>query len=164
MRFRRETLGPGQESVWDYPRPPRVETSAERVRVVHREMVLADTTSSLRVLETAHAPAYYLPRSEVAVDYLRPSSRHTYCEFKGRASYADLVLPGQPTVADACWWYPDPSTGFEILRDAVCFYPQRVDLCEVDGEAVVPLDSDFYGDWPTSRIAGPFKGGPGVPR
>ena len=148
------------ESVWDYPRPPAVQASTERVRVLHAGVVLADSARSLRVLETSHAPAYYIPRADVRWDLLRPNSHRSVCEYKGRAAYADLVLDGA-VVRDVCWWYPAPAPGYEVIRDSICFYPQRVDLCEVAGEAVAPLDSPFYGDWPTSRIVGPYKGGPG---
>lgn len=151
------------ESVWSYPRPPAVEPSGEHVRVVHRGVVVADTTRSLRLLETAHAPAYYIPMSDVRLELLRPSDTRTMCEFKGVASYADLTLPdGGADVRDVGWWYHQPTPGYEAIRDAVCFYPQRVDLCEVDGEAVTPLQNSFYGDWPTSRIQGPYKGPPGT--
>lgn len=150
------------ESVWDYPRPPAVEPSDERVCVIHRGQLLADSTRSLRILETAHAPAYYIPFADVRGDLLRPSASRTVCEFKGVASYADLVLPDGTVVHDVGWWYHDPTPGYELIADAICFYPQRVDRCEVAGEAVTPLQNSFYGDWPTSRIQGPYKGPPGT--
>lgn len=150
------------ESVWKYPRPPAVDPSDEHVRVVHRGIVIADSTRSLRILETAHAPAYYIPMADVRVDLLRRSATRTACEFKGVASYADLVLPDVPEVRDVGWWYHEPVAGYEAIADAICFYPQKVDLCEVDGEAVTPLPNSFYGDWPTSRIEGPYKGPPGT--
>lgn len=161
LRPKPDPVGPGQESVWDYPRPPAVAVSGELVRVWHAGTLVAETRQPLRVLETAHAPAYYIPRADVAAEYLRPSRHATWCEYKGRAAYADLVV-GETRVSNACWWYPDPSPGYETLRDAICFYPQRVDRCEVDGEAVTPLRGSFYGDWPTSKIAGPYKGAPGT--
>jgi len=99
--------------------------------------------------------------ADVLPGVLRPSRKRTGCEFKGQAHYGDLVLPAA-TVPDAAWWYPRPSPGYELLREAVCFYPQRVDRCEVGGEVVTPLQGSFYGDWPTSRIAGPYKGAPGT--
>jgi uncharacterized protein (DUF427 family) len=157
-----DPVGPGQESVWDYPRPPAVVASAELVTVTHRGVELARTTRSWRVLETAHAPAYYIPRADVRTDLLHGSATRTVCEFKGAASYADLVLPGCEPVHDVCWWYDHPRPGYEVLTGAICFYPQRVDRCTVDGEPVQPLPSSFYGDWPTRRIAGPYKGGPGT--
>ncbi len=154
--------GPQPESAWDYPRPPAVVPSDERVRVVHAGAVVADSTRALRLLETAHAPAYYVPLADVRRDLLRPSRTRTRCEFKGTAHYVDLLVPGAPAVSDAGWWYPDPTAGYRELADTICFYPQRVDRCEVAGEAVTPLPSAFYGDWPTSRVAPPYKGAPGT--
>ncbi len=152
------------ESVWSYPRPPAIDPSDEHVQVRHAGVVVADTTRSLRILETAHAPAYYIPAADVRTDQLRPSATRTVCEYKGVAHYADLVVPGTQPVPDACWWYPDPTPGYEAIAGAMCFYPQRVDECVVAGEIVVPLPSPFYGDWPTSRIQGPYKGAPGTER
>jgi uncharacterized protein (DUF427 family) len=157
-----DPVGPGQESVWDYPRPPRLERSAHHVVVEHGGVVVAETHRPWRVLETAHAPAYYIPVQDVRTDLLRPSRTRTTCEFKGRAAYADLAVPGTAVVRDACWWYPDPVSAYAAMATAICWYPQRVDRCSVDGETVVPLASTFYGDWPTSWIAGPWKGGPGT--
>jgi uncharacterized protein (DUF427 family) len=132
------------------------------VRVLHAGHVLAESKHTLRVLETAHAPAYYIPCTDVDWTHLHEIDRKTVCEYKGVASYADLRLPDAPVVSGVCWWYANPTPGYEALTNAVCFYPQRVDLCEVNGEAVKPLSSPFYGDWPTSRIAGPYKGAPGT--
>lgn len=130
--------------------------------MIHGGHLLAETTRSHRVLETAHAPAYYVPARDVDWTYLREVPYRTVCEYKGAASYADLDLPGVEPVPRACWWYAQPAAGYEVLTNSVCFYPQRVDLCEVAGERVTPLASPFYGDWPTSRIAGPYKGAPGT--
>jgi len=149
------------ESVWDYPRPPRVEASTRWIRVVFGDVTVADTTRALRVLETSHPPAYYIPPEDVRSEYLRPSRRQTYCEFKGQASYYDLAV-GEREVHDAAWYYPDPSPRYEALRDHVAFYPGRVDACFVDEEQVTAQDGDFYGGWLTSDIEGPFKGGPGT--
>jgi uncharacterized protein (DUF427 family) len=149
------------ESVWDYPRPPRVEPSTRRIRVRLGGVTVADTTRALRVLETSHPPVYYIPPEDVRSEYLRPSRRHTYCEFKGQASYYDLVV-GEREVRDAGWYYPDPASRFEALRDHVAFYPGRVDECYVDDERVTAQEGDFYGGWLTSDIEGPFKGGPGT--
>jgi len=159
---RPDPIGPGQESVWDYPRPPALETSTHHVTVTHGGVLVAESRRPWRVLETAHAPAYYLPVADVRVDLLEASSTRSTCEFKGRAAYADLVLPDGARVPDACWWYPRPTGRFADMAGAICFYPQRVDRCTVDGEVVAPLRSRFYGDWPTSRIAGPYKGAPGT--
>jgi uncharacterized protein (DUF427 family) len=149
------------ESVWDYPRPPLVEAAGRRIRVEHGGVVLADTTRSLRVLETSHPPVYYIPPEDVQMKYLSPSRRHTFCEFKGRAGYYDLAV-GEHVVREAAWYYPEPSPGYEIIHNHVAFYPGRVDACLVDEERVTPQAGDFYGGWITSDIEGPFKGGPGT--
>ena len=149
------------ESVWDYPRPPRLEPSSERVVVTHAGVVLADTTSSLRVLETSHPPTYYLPTSSCADGVLRPAEGASWCEWKGQAAYLDLVV-GDQVLTGIAWTYPEPSARFEALRDHVALYPGRVDRCTVDGEVVEPQPGNFYGGWITSRVTGPFKGGPGT--
>jgi uncharacterized protein (DUF427 family) len=149
------------ESVWDYPRPPRVEASQKLVRVEFAGEVIAETTRAHRVLETSHPPVYYIPLEDVRVEFLRPSRRHTYCEFKGAASYYDLVV-GDREVRDVAWYYPEPTERFEVIRDYVAFYPGRVDAAWVGDEQVTPQEGDFYGGWITSEIAGPFKGAPGT--
>ncbi|WP_307861728.1 DUF427 domain-containing protein [Nocardioides xinjiangensis] len=149
------------ESVWDYPRPPRVEPTGEHVVVSHAGVVVADTTAALRLLETSHPPTYYLPRDAFATDVLRPARGTSWCEWKGRAAYLDLVV-GDDVLAAVAWTYPTPSQGFERLVDHVALYPGRVDRCTVDGEVVEPQPGDFYGGWITSRVTGPFKGGPGT--
>jgi uncharacterized protein (DUF427 family) len=149
------------ESVWEYPRPPRVEPTARAVRVVFNGVTVAETTRALRVLETSHPPVYYIPPEDVRGEYLRPSRRHTFCEFKGEACYYDLEVAGR-VAADAAWYYPHPARGYEALRAHVAFYPGRVDACFVDDEQVQAQAGDFYGGWITSEISGPFKGGPGT--
>lgn len=151
----------GPESVWDYPRPPRLEPTTEHVIVQHRGVTLCDTRGAYRVLETSHPPTYYLPRSDFRVDLLHPVAGQSVCEFKGVASYADLVVEGV-TLPRAVWWYPQPHRGFEPLSECLALYPGRVDLCSVDGERVLAQEGDFYGGWITSRVSGPFKGGPGT--
>jgi uncharacterized protein (DUF427 family) len=149
------------ESVWDYPRPPRIEASTRRIRVVLGGVTVAETTRALRVLETSHPPVYYVPPDDVRTEFLRPSRKHTFCEFKGQASYYDLEVGGR-VVRGAAWYYPDPSRRYEQLRDHVAFYPGRVDACYVDDEQVQAQSGDFYGGWITGDITGPFKGGPGT--
>jgi uncharacterized protein (DUF427 family) len=144
------------ESVWDYPRPPRVEADPREVVVTHHGVVLGRTIDALRVLETSHPPAYYLPPVDVRTDLLLPTSRQTYCEWKGVAHYVDLALP-DATVPFVAWFYPEPDPGFEVITDYFAFYPALVEECLVDGERVTPQDSDFYGGWITSNIVGPFK-------
>jgi uncharacterized protein (DUF427 family) len=149
------------ESVWDYPRPPRLETSGDHVVVTHHGRVIVDTKSPLRILETSHPPTYYLPRADVDVSTLEPVEGTTFCEFKGRASYADLVVGGS-RLSRAVWWYENPSPGYLELVDHIALYPGRVDQCTVNGEVVQAQDGDFYGGWITSRVTGPFKGAPGT--
>jgi uncharacterized protein (DUF427 family) len=148
------------ESVWDYPRPPRLEQSAKRVRIVHGGVTVVDSDRCWRVLETSHPPVYYVPRSDIAVP-LNQAAGHSYCEFKGNATYWDLVV-GDEVVANAAWSYESPSPAYADLTGALAFYPSRVDECEVDGERVRPQDGDFYGGWITADITGPFKGGAGT--
>jgi uncharacterized protein (DUF427 family) len=146
------------ESVWDYPRPPRVEPSPAHVVVELDGQVLADTRRSLRVLETSHPPVYYLPAGDVRTECLRPSARRSiWCEFKGAASYYDA---GRHKAVG--WSYPSPSPGYEAIAGHFAFYPGRVDAATVDGEQVKAQPGDFYGGWITSTVTGPFKGGPGT--
>ncbi len=161
MRTVRVEPGPGQESVWDYPRPPRVEPSTDRVTVTLGGVVVADTTRAIRVLETSHPPVYYVPRADIAEGALAPAAGQSYCEFKGRAGYLD-VRGGTVTAARAAWYYPKPSPGFESLVDHVAIYPGAMEKCTVGGEVVTAQDGDFYGGWITSRVVGPFKGAPGT--
>ena len=149
------------ESVWDYPRPPRVDASSRSVRVEFAGEVIAETTRALRVLETSHPPVYYIPLEDVRAEFLRPSRRRTFCEFKGEAGYFDLVAGGREA-RDAAWYYPEPASRYEAIRDHVAFYPSRVDAAWLDGERVRAQAGDFYGGWITAEIEGPFKGGPGT--
>ena len=153
--------GPGQESVWDYPRPPRVEPTSDRIVVELGGVVVADTVAALRVLETSQPPAYYLPPADIDLSLLRRSAaRPTTCEWKGVATYLDVVV-GEVVVAAAGWTYPEPWAGYEAIAGHVAFYAQKMDRCSVAGEVVQPNEGDFYGGWVTSKVVGPFKGGPG---
>jgi uncharacterized protein (DUF427 family) len=157
----RELPGAGQESVWDYPRPPRLEPSGEVVEIRLGGRVIARTDRALRVLETSHPPVYYLPAEAFSEGALRPGEGTTYCEFKGEATYFDLVTPGR-TAPRAGWTYPAPTAGFEALLGHVAVMPAAMDECTVDGEVVVAQEGGFYGGWITARVVGPFKGGPGT--
>ena len=149
------------ESVWDYPRPPRAERSDARVTVTHAGRVIADSRRCLRVLETSHPPVYYVPREDIAPGVLHAAAGRSFCEFKGTASYWDLVV-GDSRVADAGWSYEHPAEGYAQIAGAVAFYPGRVDECRVGDEVVRAQEGDFYGGWITADITGPFKGGPGT--
>ncbi len=149
------------ESVWDYPRPPRVEAGAEHVTVHLGGVVIADSRRALRVLETSHPPVYYLPPGDVAAGVLAAAPGRSFCEFKGVAVYWSAAA-GDRHVAEAAWSYPEPVSGYQDLAGYIAFYPGRVDGCFVDGERVAAQAGDFYGGWITARIQGPFKGGPGT--
>jgi uncharacterized protein (DUF427 family) len=159
MRTKRIEPGPGQESVWDYPRPPRLEETARHIRVVFNGEVIADTRRSKRVLETSHPPVFYIPPEDIRMETLSLTGRRTWCEWKGQAHYYRLSVGGR-RAENAAWFYPDPTPSFEGIRDYVAFYPSRVDACYVDGEQVQAQPGDFYGGWVTADIVGPFKGGP----
>jgi uncharacterized protein (DUF427 family) len=145
--------------VWDYPRPPRLEPTLKQLRVVFNGQTVAETRRGLRVLETSQPPAYYFPPEDVRQELLTRSGYRTLCEWKGVAVYFTLQVQGKVS-QNAAWSYPNPSAGFEPLRDYVAFYPSRADTCYVDGELVQAQEGDYYGGWITPDVVGPFKGGP----
>ncbi len=153
--------GPGQESVWDYPRPPRLEPVSERLRVDFAGITVADTTNGFRVLETSHPPVYYLPPDDIQMALLHPAPGSSLCEFKGAAAYWTLKAGGRESPR-AAWSYPDPVAAFAPIRDHLAFYASRVDACWIGGDAVDAQEGDFYGGWITARVVGPFKGAPGT--
>jgi uncharacterized protein (DUF427 family) len=153
--------GPGQESVWDYPRPPALERVPERLRVVFAGQTIADTQSGYRVLETSHPPVYYIPPADVRLDVFKAAAGSSFCEFKGRAQYWSIDLGGRRSER-AAWSYPDPSPKFRDINDYLAFYASRVDECWVGDERVEAQEGDFYGGWITAKVVGPFKGGPGT--
>ncbi|MFZ4688882.1 MAG: DUF427 domain-containing protein [Polymorphobacter sp.] len=156
-----DPVGPGQESVWDYPRPPRLAASAKRVRIVHRGVVVADTVRALRTLETSHPPTWYLPPADINMTLLSDSAqRGSFCEWKGVARYWDVTV-GDARLPGIGWSYPQPTPGFAALRDHIAFYAAPFDAVTVAGERVRPQPGGFYGGWITSDLAGPFKGVPG---
>lgn len=156
------------ESVWDYPRPPRVEPTETFLRVIHRGVTVAETCRAQRVLETSHPPVFYFPPDDVRLDLMQASiARRSFCEFKGVALYWDLAIPDDDAalvVPQVGWSYPEPSPRFAALRDHIAFYASRVDECWVGDERVQPQVGEFYGGWITSAVRGPFKGGPGTLR
>ena len=161
MNFKRIEPGPGQESVWDYPRPPRLEDSDKHIQVIFNGEIIAETCRAKRVLETSHPPVYYIPPEDINMGFLKPASRQSWCEWKGQAHYYSVNVAGQEA-ARAAWTYPHPTAGFEALRNYVAFYPGQMEACYVAGERVQAQAGDFYGGWITGNIVGPFKGGPGT--
>jgi uncharacterized protein (DUF427 family) len=161
MCRRRIEPGQGQESVWDYPSPPRLEDVDKKVKVVFGGVTLAYTTRAKRVLETSHPPVYYISPEDVRMEHLEPSVGSSHCEWKGLASYYEGTTE-EHTEWRAAWFYPDPTPRFAGLEDYVAFYPIRTDWRWVGGEKVEAQEGDFYGDWITSDYVGPFKGAPGT--
>ncbi len=152
------------ERVWDYPRPPTVVPCARQIRIELDGVVLANSAQGLRVLETSHPPTIYVPMADIRADLVETSDAPpSWCEFKGAARYVDAVVGEQRRRAIG-WTYPDPSPGYEALRDHVAFYPGRVDGAWLDEERVKAQPSDFYGGWITKDLVGPFKGPPGTLR
>ncbi len=152
--------GPGQESVWDYPRPPRIEDTTRHVQIVFNGVTIVDTHHAKRCLETSHPPTYYIPVDGIQMQYLIPTDHRTFCEFKGPASYYSVVV-GDRRAENVAWQVTDPTRGYAELKGYVSFYPQPMDACYVGGERVQPQPGNFYGGWITQDVVGPFKGEPG---
>ena len=161
MNTRRIAPGPGQESVWDYPRPPRLEDTDAHIQIVFGGVTIAGSRRAKRVLETSHPPVYYLPPADVRLDCFTPALGRSLCEWKGLASYYTITV-GQKTAVQSAWYYPDPTPAFAAIENYIAVYPGRMDLCTVDGETVTAQPGDFYGGWITKNIVGPFKGDPGT--
>jgi uncharacterized protein (DUF427 family) len=153
--------GPGQESVWDYPRPPRLEECEKHIRIVFNGATIADTRRARRVLETSHPPNYYIPRDDIAMDHLVRVAGVSLCEWKGQAVYCDVICGGR-RAERAAWEYPAPTAAFAAIKHHLAFYAGPMDGCYVDDEEVIPQPGGFYGGWITSDILGPFKGEPGT--
>jgi len=149
------------ESVWDYPRPPRCEPVASRIRIEVAGVTIADTMAGFRVLETSHPPNYYLPPADILDGYLLRNGQSSSCEWKGMAHYFDVKV-GETLLPSAAWGYDHPSAGFEAIAGFVAFYAGPMDRCLIDEEQVTPQPGGFYGGWITANLEGPFKGGPGT--
>ena len=158
LRPKRIEPKPGQESVWDYPRPPRLEQSPKQIKIVFNDVAIAQSNRTFRVLETSHPPSYYIPPEDIKMEYLTPvASARSFCEWKGLAGYYSLRV-GDREVINAAWYYPEPTAQFAPIRNYLAFYPSKMDACYVDGELVKAQAGDFYGGWITENIVGPFKG------
>jgi uncharacterized protein (DUF427 family) len=161
MKFRRIEPQEGQESVWDYPRPPRLEQSDKVIQVIFNGVMIAETRRAFRVLETSHPPVYYLPPDDIKMEHLTRTNGSSFCEWKGQAAYYTISV-SHKTVTNAAWFYPQPTPAFAPIKNYVAFYPSLMDACYVDGERVQAQEGDFYGGWITRNIVGPFKGGAGT--
>jgi uncharacterized protein (DUF427 family) len=153
--------GEGQESVWDYPRPPRLDRVSERIIARFAGVTIADTLAAYRVLETSHPPVYYLPLGDIAAGVIQPAPGTSFCEFKGTADYVTLVAGGRRSER-AGWRYQNPTPSFLPIAGYIAFYASKLDEASVGGERVIAQPGDFYGGWITPRIVGPFKGAPGT--
>ena len=152
---------PSKESVWDYPRPPRLEATTKLIEVVVGGKRIVESRNAFRVLETSHPPVYYIPPADIQMGYLRPKTGQSFCEWKGIAHYYDVTV-GDRAIENAAWAYADPTPAFAAMKDHIAFYAKFCDECRVEGEIVTPQPGGFYGGWITSDLEGPFKGSPGT--
>ncbi len=149
-----------RENVQSYPRPPALEPVAQRITIRLGGALVADTTRALRVLETHHAPTYYLPPEDITAA-LVPAAGQSHCEWKGTARYADVVSGGV-TAWRAAWFYATPAQRFKALAGYYAFYAALMEECRVDGMQAVPQPGSFYGGWVTPNLDGIPKGAPGT--
>ncbi len=161
MKPTRISPGPGQESVWDYPRPPRLEPTDKHIQITFNGETIADTTRAKRVLETSHPPVYYIPLEDIQQAFLQPGTGRSVCEWKGSAGYYSLDVNGK-RADNVGWTYRNPTAPFAAIKDHVAFYAAPMDAVLVDGEKARPQPGNFYGGWVTDDIVGPFKGEPGT--
>jgi uncharacterized protein (DUF427 family) len=152
--------GLGEESVWHYPRPPKLEDCSKLIQIIFNDVEIAHSEQTMRVLETSHPPVYYIPQLDISMEYLQQRSDTSFCEWKGRASYFDLTV-GDRSAKKAAWAYANPTDRFKPIANYLAFYAHKMDSCYVDGEKVNAQRGGFYGGWITSEIVGPFKGEPG---
>jgi uncharacterized protein (DUF427 family) len=151
----------GQESVWDYPRPPKLESTTKHLKIIFGGVTIAETNRSFRVLETSHPPVYYFPPEDVKLKLLQKVSGSSFCEWKGSASYYSIEINGKRS-DNAAWFYANPNAAFAQIKNYIAFYPSKMDACFVNDELVQSQEGDFYGGWITSEIIGPFKGAAGT--
>jgi uncharacterized protein (DUF427 family) len=152
---------PDQESVWDYPRPPRLELCNKHIQVIFNDLIIADTQRSQRVLETSHPPSYYIPPEDIKMEYFHAALGQSFCEWKGVARYYTIIV-GDKQAVKAAWYYSNPTLDFAPIKNYVAIYAGAMDCCYVNDEIVTPQPGGFYGGWITNDIVGPFKGEPGT--
>ncbi|MEP6924083.1 MAG: DUF427 domain-containing protein [Pyrinomonadaceae bacterium] len=151
----------GQESVWDYPRPPLLQPTTKHLKIIFGGIMIAETTGAFRVLETSHPPVYYFPPDHVKREFLREASGSSFCEWKGSAGYYSIEANSK-RVEKAAWFYANPTPAFAAVKNYIAFYPSKMDACFVNDELVNAQEGDFYGGWITNEIVGPFKGANGT--
>ncbi len=157
----REAVKPGEESVWDYPRPAIHQSTGKHVEVIFNGVKIADTRRAIRVLETSHPPVFYFPPEDVRFEFFTRTARTSYCEWKGSANYYTITVEGK-SAPDAAWAYLNPVAEFRSIRGYIAVYPSLMDACLVDGERARPQPGGYYGGWITHEIKGPFKGDHGT--
>lgn len=148
--------GKGQESVWDYPRPPKLDPDDREVLVIFANKIIARTTNAIRVLETASPPTFYIPKEDLNMSFIEKTIGESKCEWKGEAIYWNIVVDDEKAER-AAWSYPKPFKDYNAIKSYLCFYPSKVH-CYVEGEHVKPQPGEFYGGWITREIVGPVKG------
>ncbi|WP_028672293.1 DUF427 domain-containing protein [Saccharospirillum impatiens] len=149
-----------RENVQSYPRPPALEPVSQQIRVYLGGQQVAESTQALRVLETHHAPTYYLPRADVIAS-LQAAAGTSFCEWKGNARYFDVVV-GEAIAKRAAWTYESPTDRFAPLAGYIAFYAGKMDEAWVGDMRVIPQPGDFYGGWVTPNLEGQIKGAPGT--
>jgi len=152
--------GPGEESVWDYPRPPKLVPFYGRVEVKWLDTIIASTTEAFRILETASPPSFYLPPAHTDLKLFREATGSSFCEWKGKATYWDIEINGV-SIENAAWSYNNPNPAYRSVKNYFSFYPSKTE-CYVEGVRVKPQPGGFYGGWMTPNIIGPVKGEPGT--
>ena len=151
----------GQESVWNYPRPPRIEPISDILIIENNQVEIVNSQNALKVMETASPPTYYIPTADIKIEYFQKNSKSSYCEWKGKASYYDFLSDGT-IIQSVGWYYNKPKSKYASLKDHVAFYASKFDQCTVGEMKVTSQKGDFYGGWITDNIVGPFKGDPGT--
>jgi uncharacterized protein (DUF427 family) len=159
--IKKDKLARGKESVWNYPRPPKLEKFNKEIKIIFNGVTIVKTNNAYRVLETSHPPVYYIPPEDIKMEFLSPGNGASYCEWKGRANYYNVRVKEKEAIK-AGWYYPFPTDEFVEVKNYVAFYSEKMDYCFVDGEQVIPQPGGFYGGWITKDIVGPFKGEPGT--
>jgi uncharacterized protein (DUF427 family) len=160
--FEKITPQLGQESVWDYPRPPKIEAISKTIRIEHKGIVLVNSNKAFRILETSHPPVYYIPQEDILMEHLALTEEVSFCEFKGKAHYYHLQIGKDVFIRDVAWTYLNPPDKFSQIKEYLAFYPNKLEACFVNDEKVNSQDGSFYGGWITKDIVGPFKGGSGT--
>ncbi|HTI67575.1 MAG TPA: DUF427 domain-containing protein [Caulobacteraceae bacterium] len=110
-------------------------TNPKRVRVQAAGHVIADTADALTLNEAGYGPVQYLPRRDIETGFLSPSPKVTQCPYKGAATHYSILIDGA-LIENVAWSYEDPLLAVEAIRGRIAFYPDKVEVYEVDEEAL----------------------------